>query len=116
VLAMFAVVGYELEAARATSAVMVADLDAARQRLQDYAGQVDELAAIEERSTLARELEESVSGELTSALEASAAARGGLDDAEAATAHLERLQTLAQEALAQMRRIITELRPAAAKD
>ena len=50
VLAMFAVAGRELEAARATSAGMVADLQAARQRLQDYAGQVDELAAIEERS------------------------------------------------------------------
>lgn len=113
VLAMFAVVGHELEAARATSAVMVVDLGEARQRLQDYAGRVGELTAIEQRSALARELEESVSGELTSALEASAAARGRLDDAEAATAHLERLQALAQEALAQMRRIITELRPAA---
>ncbi len=114
VLAMFAVAGRELEVARATSAGMVADLEAARQRLQDYAGQVDELAAIEERSWLAGELQESVSGELTSALEASASARGRLDDAEAAAAQLERLQALAQEALAQMRRIIAELRPAAA--
>jgi signal transduction histidine kinase len=111
VLAMFAVAARELEAARATSARMVADLEAARQQLQDYAGQVDELAAIEERSWLARELEESVSGELTAALAAGAEARERLDDPPAAAAQLERLQALAQEALAQMRRIITELRP-----
>ena len=55
-----------------------------------------------------------MSGTLTSALEASAAARRRLDDPEAAARQLERLQALTQQALAQMRRIIGELRPAAA--
>lgn len=113
VLAMVAVVGRELEAARAQSAGMVADLEAARRRLQDYAGQVDELAAIEERSRLARELQASVSGTLESVLDAGAATRASLDDPDGAARQLERLQALTQQALTQMRRIIGELRPAA---
>ena len=116
VLAMFAVAGRELEDARAQSAAMVADLRAAQGQLQVYAGQVDELAAIEERSRLARELQASVSGTLASALQAGAAARASLDDPDVAASQLERLQALAQEALAQMRRIIGELRPPAPTD
>jgi len=112
VLTTYGIVSRELEADRATSERLVADLQAGRRQLEVYAGQVDELAAIDERSKLARELQESVSGTLTSALSASAEARELLDDPAAAAARLERLQTLAQQALAQMRRIITELRPA----
>ena len=120
VLAMFAVVGQELELARATSARMVTDLEAARERLQDYAGQIDELAAIEQRGRLAGELQASVSTTLGEALTASAAARARLADATGgagagdAAEHLERLEALTQQALAQMRRIIAELRPPAA--
>ena len=113
VLAMFAVAGGELEADRAQSADMVADLRTAQEQLQVYAGQVDELAAIEERSRLARELQASVSGTLAGALEASAATRASLDDPDRAASQLERLQALTQQALAQMRRIIGELRPPA---
>ena len=116
VLAMFAVAGGELEAARAQSAAMVADLRVAQEQLQVYAGQVDELAAIEQRSRLARELQASVSGTLAGALEASAATRASLDDPDAATSQLERLQALTQQALAQMRRIIAELRPPASAE
>jgi signal transduction histidine kinase len=114
VLSTFVVVNRELEADRAASELMVADLEAARRQLQEYADQVDELAAIEERSRLARELQESVSRTLGRALDAGAAAREALGDPRAAAPHLERLQALAQEALAQMRRIIAELRPPAA--
>ena len=116
VLAMFAVAGGELEAARVQSAAMVADLRVAQEQLQIYAGQVDELAAIEQRSRLARELQASVSGTLAGALEASAATRASLDDPDAATSQLERLQALTQQALAQMRRIIAELRPPASAE
>ncbi len=116
VLAMFPVVGGELEVARAQSAAMVADLQAAQEQLRVYADQVDELAAIEERSWLARELQGSVSGTLASALEVSAAARASLPDPTGAAPQLERLQALTQHALAQMRRIIGELRPPAPTD
>ena len=92
---------------------MVADLQAAQEQLQVYADQVDELAAIEERSRLARELQSSVSGTLAIALEASAAARASLHDPDRRRSQLERLQAMTQQALAQMRRIIGELRPPA---
>ena len=41
------------------------------------------------------------------------AARDARDEPDEASALLERLQALAQQALAQMRRVIAELRPAA---
>jgi signal transduction histidine kinase len=111
VLAMYVVATRELDGARAASEAMVADLQAARERLQAYAGQADELAALDQRARLAGELELSVTQSLAGALEASAAARGLLDEPDKAAAQLERLQELTREALAQMRRVITELRP-----
>ena len=113
VLAMFAVVGRELEAARARARAMVADLQAAQQQLQVYAGQVDELAAIEERSRLARELQESVSGTLASALDASAATRASLDDPDSAASAARAPAGADAAGAGQMRRIIGELRPPA---
>jgi signal transduction histidine kinase len=135
VLAMFAVASRELEAARVESEAMVADLREAQRRLEEYAGQVEELAAIEERSRVARELESSVSTTLDEALASARDVRVALGAAgapraagahhaadtppaaaaprEEASALLERLQALTQEALAQMRRVIAELRPPA---
>lgn len=52
VLAMFAVAARELEAARAESETMVDDLMDAQRRLEAYAGQVEELAAIEDRKSV----------------------------------------------------------------
>ena len=114
VLSTYPVESRELQAAQAGSERMVADLQAAQQELQLYAGQVDELAAIEQRSRLARELQESVSDTLASVLNVSASARELLDDPDAAALKLEHLQALTQQALAQMRRIISELRPVTA--
>jgi len=132
VLAMFAVASRDLEAARAASERMVADLRAAQVSLEAYAGQVEELAAIEERARVARELEASVSATLDEVSAATRAVReagraadtGGAAAGEPSAAPdragaaldepgvaLERLQGLTQDALAQMRRIIAELRP-----
>ena len=111
VLSTYVVVNRELDEERAASERMVADLQAAQQRLQDYAGQADELAAIEQRTRVARKLEESVTGTLASVLEVGAAAREQLDEPEEIAPQLARLQELTKQALAQMRRIITELRP-----
>jgi signal transduction histidine kinase len=137
VLAMFAVASRDLEAARAASEQMVADLRAAQRGLEAYAGQVEELAALEERGRVARELDASVAATLDEVLVATRAVReaaeaaartagaraaadeasGARDDTgdvpDAASAALERLQTLTQQALAQMRRVIAELRPPA---
>ena len=111
VLSTYVVVTRELGAERAASERMVADLRAAHERLQAYSGQADELAAIEQRARVARDLEQSVTRTLASALEASAAARELLAEPAQAGPQLERLQELTTQALAQMRRVITELRP-----
>ncbi len=111
VLATYVVVTRELDDERAASERMVADLQAAQERLRAYAGQADELAALEQRTRVAGELEQSVARTLASALEAGAAARELLDEPDRAAPLLERLQALTKEALAQMRRVITELRP-----
>ena len=75
VLAMFAVTGRDLEGARAGSERMVTDLREARDKLEVYAGQVEELAAIDERARVARELEASVSRTIGEALAAARAVR-----------------------------------------
>jgi signal transduction histidine kinase len=111
VLAMLVAANRDLNERRTAAERLVADLRSAQRRLQDYAGQADELAALEQRAQVARELEQSVSGTLADALGASASARGLLDEPELAAPRLERLQVLTRQALAQMRRIITELRP-----
>ena len=111
VLAAFVVVRERRDTARAASERLVAELRSAQHELRAYAGQVDELAAVVERAHLARQLEASVSATLAEARSTAAAARG-LGDAGEAAAALERLQTLSQQALAQMRRVIIELRPA----
>jgi signal transduction histidine kinase len=114
VLSTYDIVSRELEASRARSQRMVGDLRVAQEQLKVYAGQVEELAAIDERARVARELEESVSTTLSDVLSVTAAAQRALDEPRRATAELERLRTLTQQALAQMRSVITELRPGAA--
>jgi signal transduction histidine kinase len=114
VLATYVVVRRELEAARVASQRMVGDLQAAHRQLEIYAGQADELAAIEARSRVARELEESVSRTLSDVLAVARSTQRLRDKPDEAGPELERLQALTQQALAQMRRIIAELRPAPA--
>jgi len=112
VLSTYVVANRELEEERAAAELLVTELQAAQEHLRAYAGQADELAALEQRSRVAGELDESVSRTLALVLDASAAARGLLDEPDLAASQLERLQEHTKQALAQMRRIITELRPA----
>ena len=111
VVATYVVVSRELEAARATSQRTVGDLQAAQRQLELCAGQADELAAIEARSRVARDLDESVSRTLSDVLEVARSTRHLGDKRDEVAPELERLQALTQQALAQMRRIIAELRP-----
>ncbi|MFL6052374.1 MAG: GAF domain-containing sensor histidine kinase [Actinoallomurus sp.] len=67
-----------------------------------------ELTVIEERSRLARELHDAVAQKLFSLRLTAAAALSAVDP----RAELERVQTLAKEALAELREVIFELRPA----
>ena len=67
-----------------------------------------ELTVIEERARLARELHDAVAQKLFSLRLTAAAALAAADPAP----ELERVQTLAKEALAELREVIFELRPA----
>jgi signal transduction histidine kinase len=111
---MFAVASQDLEAARVASEDMLADLREAQGRLEAYAYQVEELAAIEERSRVAEELQATVAATLDDALAVTRAAGEVRETPAEASALIERLQALTQQALAQMRAIIAELRPPAA--
>lgn len=71
-----------------------------------------ELAALEERQRLARELHDAVSQTLWTANLISDSLSQG-DDARATHEQLERLKTLTRGALAEMRSLLLELRPAA---
>ncbi|MEU9887268.1 GAF domain-containing sensor histidine kinase [Sphaerisporangium sp. NPDC051011] len=73
-----------------------------------------ELTVVEERTRMARELHDAVTQKLFSLrLTAQAAASLIRDDPERALAEIDRVQRLAGEALAELRAVIVELRPAA---
>ena len=117
VLPAYVAANQDLQAAQANSQALLAALEERHRRLQSYAGQIEELAAIEERDRLARELHDSVSQVLfsiilhirsTQILLARDAARVG--------PQLRLIRELAQHALAGMRGVIEELRPESAVD
>jgi signal transduction histidine kinase len=133
VLAAYVVVAREIESARHQSQAMLEELQAAHGRLQAYAAQAGDLAALAERDRVARDLNESVATSVAGILEAAGAARavlasaggdagaGATPDArvdvaavtESAAPLLAALQAGTQGALAQMRGLIAELRPKA---
>lgn len=91
---------------------LLADLQTAHVRLQEYAAQAEELAAARERNRLARELHDSVSQAIFSTTLTSQSARLLLDrDPFRVAEELDRLQAMTGEALAQLRSLIAQLRP-----
>lgn len=112
VIAGFIVAFQEMEAARSESQVMLAQLQETHRQLEIYSSQVEELAAIEERNRLARDLHDSVSQTLFSIrLNTQAAQLLVEQGSPQAGAQLERLHELSQAALADMRGLIAQLRP-----
>jgi signal transduction histidine kinase len=115
--AIFLVTGFcymalRAEAAQNRSEALLADLQLANQKLQDYAEQVEELAAAAERNRLARELHDSVTQIIFSLVLATESARILLEkNPSRVAAQLEHLQNLAQTALAEMRGLIQQLHP-----
>jgi signal transduction histidine kinase len=98
--------------ARSESQTLLAELTEANQKLQEYAVQVERLAAAEERNRLARELHDSVSQTIFSMTLTAQAARILADrDPGRIPQLLDHLQTLSQNALAEMRSLIEHLRP-----
>ena len=112
VLAAYVIVNEEIESARAKSQAMLGELQDTHRQLQAYADQVEELAAMEERNRLARELHDSVSQTMFSIVLNTRSAQILLERNPARVrSQLEQLQELTQNALAQMRSLIAQLRP-----
>jgi signal transduction histidine kinase len=110
----YAVVTQEIELSRGKRELLLAELQESNLQLTAYAGQVEELSAVQERYRLARELHDSVSQTMFSIALHSRATRILLErDPERLRPQLEQLQVLTQEALAEMRSLIAELRPQA---
>ncbi len=88
-----------------------AELALANRRLRDYAAQVEDLATVQERNRLAREIHDGLGHYLTVINMQVQAARAVLDtDRDRAAATLAKAQTLSQEALADVRRSVAALR------
>ncbi len=108
----YATVIQEIESGLRTSETLLAELQEANRRLTVYAGQVQELASIQERIRLARELHDSVSQTIFSISLHSRAARLLVErDPDRLRLQLDQLRSLTQSSLAEMRGLIANLRP-----
>lgn len=93
----------------------IADQTAAAFTTVQLISQARELAAIDERQHLARELHDAVSQTLWTAC-LSAEALATIEDPAQYRREIDRLRTLSRGALAEMRTLLLELRPAAIED
>lgn len=127
VFAAFVVVARDLEAARGRSQEMLDGLRAASARLEAYAARAGALAAVAERDRVARDLNESVATRVAGVVAAAQAAQrtlavapagepagegAGAGPPDEAATLLASIQRDTQQALAEMRGLIAELRPA----
>jgi signal transduction histidine kinase len=102
----------EIEAARAESQVLLSDLQGTQAQLQSYASQVEELAALQERNRLARELHDTVSQLIFSISLNTRTAQLLLErDPSRVRQQLDLLQAITADALSRLRSLITQLRP-----
>ncbi len=117
-VASYATVTRQAEEAQEKSQTLLIELQQAHAQLQDYANQAQELAVLEERNRLARDLHDSVTQALYSLTLYSAAASRQLEagEIEITAEHLQDLQKTAQQALQEMRLLIFELRPSALEE
>jgi signal transduction histidine kinase len=93
---------------------LLAELQQAHQKLQEYAEQADELATARERNRLARDLHDTVSQLIFSIILTARSARLLLDrDPARLPEQLDRLQEMTSNALSQLRSLIAKLRPPA---
>jgi signal transduction histidine kinase len=110
--ASYAATTRRAEQSRAESEALLTRLQAAHRELQAYAAQVEELTAAEERNRLARELHDSVTQTIFSMNLTAESARILLErDPSKVVTQLDRLQELSKDALAEMRSLISHLRP-----
>ncbi len=106
------VANHEAEMGRLRSQVLLEELHGTHQKLQDYAGQVEELASLQERSRLARELHDTVSQLVfTIVLTARSAQLLLHQEPTRVAGELERLREISGSALSQLRALISQMRP-----
>lgn len=112
VIPAYVIVYYENEVARRHSQTLLDELQEKNQHLQLYAGQVEDLAALQERNRLARQLHDSVSQLVFSISLTTRSAQLLLEsDPARLLEQLDRLKAMTSEALAQLRSLITRLHP-----
>jgi signal transduction histidine kinase len=102
----------DVNRARQEREAMLQQLQESNQKLKTYTAQVEELATLDERNRLARELHDSVSQTLFSiTLSTRAAQLLVKKNPRKLKVQLEQLQHLTEGALAEIRTMITQLRP-----
>jgi len=108
-----AYVRQQAEATRQRNQQMLWELQAAHRRLQDHAAQLEELAVVQERSHLARELHDSVTQTVFSmTLAVQTAQVLQTKDVSRVAAQLDRVVELARNASREIQAIVKQLRPA----
>lgn len=111
VVAAYIVINRETESARNESQAILNDLESLHEQLHKYAAEAEDLAIMNERNRIARDLHDSVSQVLFSIALNARSARILLERKPSqARRQLEELQRLTQVALAEMRGQITQLR------
>lgn len=93
-------------------------LRSAHRQLQAYAARAEELAVLQERNRLARELHDSITQSLhsTTMLAEAGQRLASSGDLERARGYLIRLGNISQQALREMRLLVYELRPSALQE
>ena len=111
VISILSSVTLRADQARCETQKLLTELQAANIKLQDYARKVEAFAAAEERNRLARELHDSVSQTIFSMNLTAQSAKILLErDPQKVAGLLDHLQSLSQNALAEMRSLIQQLR------
>ncbi len=116
-VSVFTSVTRRSEEDRDRSQALLVELQAVNTRLEDTSRKMEQLATVEERSRLARELHDSVSQTIFSLTLTAQAARLLLDrDPSRVPEQLDKVQTLSKNALAEMRTLIQQNKPLSAND
>lgn len=113
VIPAYLIANQDLESARVESERLLGDVRDTHRQLQSYAAQVEQLAAMQERNRVARELHDTVSQLIFSISLTARSAQLLLEkDPARVPEQLDCLREMTGDALSQLRSLITQLRPA----
>jgi signal transduction histidine kinase len=111
-LASYSLTAHRAHTARVQNLTLGQELHATNRQLQTYAKQIEQMTVVRERHRLARELHDSVTQTIFSMTLTTQSALVLMErDPSRLRSQLDRLTQLAQSALAEMRVLISELRP-----